>query len=97
MGYYPTELIVNVSSVLGLRKVCQNCSPECLSCKNNATCLSCVDLNKVLTNDYKCVDFCPPGYYNHSRICELCNYPCLTCSNTSQICLSCYQPYILSG
>lgn len=70
--------------------------PQCQTCKNNQTCITCKNASKLRTPDNQCQDICPQGYYNQSGICSACAYPCFTCINTPQNCLTCFNPYILT-
>lgn len=76
---------------------CKNCSSECASCfgSQSTQCNSCQNYNG---NDYFlvhgtnfCNITCPDGQYKNSTdfTCKLCSTGCLTCTNTSLVCLSC--------
>jgi proprotein convertase subtilisin/kexin type 5 len=72
------------------------CASSCLNCIISATtCTSCVS-GKVFFNS-TCLDSCHTGYYaDASFICQLCSYPCETCSS-GNLCLSCLDRYLLNG
>lgn len=85
----PNYTTLTSFSTIRVLKTCKPCSSECRTCKNNLGCLTCADSNKILNGQSKCVASCPPGYYNQSRICETCNYPCITCMRSPTTCISC--------
>jgi hypothetical protein len=100
-GYYAKNSInpnyTDSSISMKINKICELCLAECLTCKNGQTCISCKNSNLVLDPGFRCSFSCPSGYYNNQQICSICTYPCLTCGNGPKICMSCIQPFILSG
>jgi len=80
---------------------CLSCANGCSSCSGGSlfTCLSCKnDLFNGNSTDFfliygttTCNPICPNGQYSNSSSfkCLLCDINCLTCVNTSTICLTC--------
>ena len=67
---------------------CEVCISPCKLCTSETACLSC---DEGYWNGSHCTNECPSGQYgdNSTHECVNCQYPCLTCRNTSTTCLSC--------
>lgn len=59
-------------------------------------CISHCKLGQILQNGI-CVNYCDYGFFRNelARICDPCDKPCLTCSETSTNCNSCEEPFYL--
>ena len=74
---------------------CQACKGECGTCANDYSCLSCKDINAVLTANFSCL--CSDGFYNISALdsdgtCLSCHNDCKTCSGPD-VCIICKDTY----
>ena len=90
-GYYPRALDLT----------CQKCSPDCPTCTalGSSFCTACYAPSILLETTYGggvglCVVACPSNMYletgSGTRICQLCDPSCLTCSGpTASNCLTC--------
>ena len=72
--------------------LCLACDPKCLTCTLASTgCLSCANgfyLVRLSVTSYDCLASCPSGYFKESQRCDVCVFPCNTCSSASS-CLTC--------
>ena len=77
-----------------LNGVCSFCQYSCLTCNisNSASiCDSCDNATRMLNTKTKKCD-CKSGFfdtYQGSYTCQSC-YPCATCTNNNQVCLTCF-------
>jgi len=76
-----------------LNGACSYCQYTCLTCNvsNSASVCDSCDITRVLNTLTKKCD-CKSGYfdpYQNNYTCKSC-YPCATCSNSNQVCLTCY-------
>lgn len=77
--------------------MCVQCNNKCVSCFQSGTnCSSCKTGNFFIQTDMvygtgNCYNPCPPGYYENttSRLCDLCQSPCLNCSILRDNCTAC--------
>ncbi|XKL69164.1 hypothetical protein PGB90_006933 [Kerria lacca] len=77
------------------RRECIRCTPNCIACKSNVTCETCVQ-NYVLNGEGKCVTL--GSEYSVNSSCAKCHTSCDTCSDGSaDSCLTCPSPMILQS
>jgi proprotein convertase subtilisin/kexin type 5 len=87
---------------------CLPCNSPCENCIASTICATCLEGYTLYLT--QCLKSCPNGYYNSTyqstlmtgtlfrgSRCFPCSQICLTCTNSSDICLSCYTGYILKN
>ncbi|CAG9335755.1 unnamed protein product [Blepharisma stoltei] len=107
-----TTCICNSGFYFSANTVCSACTPPCAECTGTpAFCTTCYDADNMVNNAGTCICrdahatfntgtntcVCNTGYWNNAGVCQACEPPCLSCTNSATDCTTCDAGYYESG